>query len=97
MTNYIGHMEVALRNKEMEWLPIETAPKDGTPIQVARWMDIFGGTWVRGWARWESAFFHDKDIGGWIAHGYFEPPGELGLAHPTHWMPLPDPPVEVRG
>ncbi len=77
--------------QKREWMPIESAPKDGTPIQVARWMEVFDGIWVRGWAHWETL----PGVGGaWISHGYFEPPGELGLAHPTHWQPLPDPPSD---
>lgn len=70
------------------WLPIESAPKDGTPIQVARYMGE-PWRWVRGWATWADL----GDIGGgWISRGYFEPPGELGLGNPTHWKPLgPDP------
>ena len=69
-----------------EWQPIETAPKDGTPIIVARHMPSWG--WVRGWATWESVC----GISGWLSRGFFNPPGELGLAHPTHWMPLPEQP-----
>lgn len=74
---------------EKEWQSIETAPKDGTPILVARQHKAFG--WVRGWARWEDV----RGISGWISRGFFPIPGELGLAHPTHWMPLPEPPKEA--
>ena len=71
----------------VEWRPIETAPLDGTPVWVARHIPAWG--WVRGIARWEGA----HGIEGWIARGVYDPPGELGLAHPTHWMPLPEPPA----
>lgn len=37
---------------------------------------------------WESVC----GISGWLSRGFFNPPGELGLGHPTHWMPLPEPP-----
>lgn len=76
-----------------KWQPIETAPHDGRPILLARKMGPPWG-WVRGWGYWAS--LNDKrrrrDLGGWICHGFFDPPGELGLGAPTHWQPLPDPP-----
>lgn len=28
-------------------------------------------------------------VSGWISIGFTDPPGNLGLAHPTHWQPLP--------
>lgn len=71
----------------MNWQPIETAPRDGTPILVARWNDTFG--WVRGWAHWESA---TEFIQGWVSRGFYDPPGELGLAHPEIWQPMPEAP-----
>jgi hypothetical protein len=71
------------------WQPISTAPKDGTKIHVARYVEGYG--WILGISRYEQVGV----IGGWISTGLgiF---GELGLAHPTHWMPLPAPPV-TRG
>jgi len=70
-----------------EWQPIETAPKDGTPVHLARDMgDIWG--WVVGWGHWEEV----HGISGWIARGYYEVPGDLGLGSPDLWMPLPAPP-----
>jgi len=70
----------------MEWRDdIENAPHDGSPVLVA-WHDPYWG-WVLGWAMWISV----KGIDGWIARGFFDPPGELGLAHPTHWQEINPP------
>lgn len=70
-----------------EWQPIETAPKDGSPILT------FSGercgccppkTAGIGHAYW--------DEGGFWSSGRI-PGGKLALKHrPTHWMPLPSPP-----
>lgn len=70
-----------------DWQPIESAWRDGRPIIVARHDPTFG--WVRGWSRWVDV----HGISGWISHGFFEIPGELGLAHPTHWQEIPAPPA----
>lgn len=64
---------------EMEpvgWQPIETAPKDGTQVQV------FCPTYFQGkggitWAVWLN--------GGWLD-------AQVRRCDPTHWMPLPTPP-----
>ena len=73
----------------MEWQPIETAPRDGTTILVSRYNPTWG--WIVGYARWSET----RGIGGWISHGFYDPPGNLGLAHPTHWALLPPPPGEA--
>lgn len=62
-----------------EWHPIETAPKDGTPILVAD-----KGVWMT------AARFMPCDMA-WIEHTA----SGLRLNPPTHWMPLPAPPAEV--
>lgn len=67
-----------------EWLPIESAPRDGTAflaycpgksgyfarqdVQVLNWTGWGGGAW--------------ETLSG----------GKYGLHEPTHWMPLPTPP-----
>lgn len=62
----------------MEWQPIETAPKDGTPVMLwpgaPIWTDeVFPCV---GWM---------TSVGLWIcARGYVSP---------THWKPLPEPPA----
>lgn len=74
-----------------EWQPIETAPKDGTPILAS---GINLGTPDKGRhyviARWEICERPDPDD--WS--GWYEPDGDGG-PYPwlTHWMPLPSPPT----
>lgn len=77
------------------WQPIETAPKDGTVIDL----------WVNGRRRaccyWDAFDYDEPDdeCDGW-RQSYAEcVPGlggfELGENEkPTHWMPLPNPPLE---
>jgi hypothetical protein len=77
----------------MEWQPIETAPKDGTIIDV----------WL-GDCPPEDAFFYCGGKGSLRSanwhwqNGKFRP--YLGLnilttfVEPTHWMPLPEPPKQ---
>lgn len=72
-----------------EWQPIETAPKDGTTVLLYREVVPFK---VVGYGRWEDVL----GISGWISYGFHRGGGDasnLGLAAPTHWMPLPAPPV----
>jgi len=63
-----------------QWQPIETAPKDGTPILIF----TERGQYVADWAEFEIEYWHVHD-------GKFEPRPVRGPA-PTHWIPLPDPP-----
>jgi hypothetical protein len=64
----------------MIWQPIETAPKDGTPILVAiaggeyhsRQVYYEAGKWVVAKTRNGTIIALDKE--------------------PTHWMPTPEPP-----
>ena len=65
-----------------QWLPIDTAPKDGTPVLVCG-PDINGSVymdacaWPKGWTvKWPVAYM-----------GY-------AAGEPTHWMPLPPPPAK---
>jgi hypothetical protein len=64
------------------WQPIETAPRDQTPIKVmlpdgsmkvAMW--VWGGGWAGEWDRRRPNGF-----GGWLAFN--------DTHQPTHWMPL---------
>lgn len=65
----------------MKWMPIETAPKDGTRV-ITNGGDgykhpvVIQSVFDDGW--WPDAWESDLD----------EP------MNPTHWMPLPEPPSE---
>ena len=72
----------------MIWQPIDTAPKDGTVIDVWGHGRRYPG--VR-WTHWIEPEFQNWEIE--------QPYDALGGAHwdlplisPTHWMPLPEPP-----
>jgi hypothetical protein len=65
-----------------EWQPIETAPKDGTFIILARFNEGFaeevsGGDWNQ----------YPK-LGQHGLNGF-----EAWITSPTHWMPIPPPPA----
>jgi hypothetical protein len=65
-----------------DWQPIETAPKDGTRILVFEkiWPEIVV-------AEWDEGTGHHP---GWRVYPNTE---SLDTCDPTHWMPLPEPPV----
>lgn len=72
----------------MEWQPIETAPRDGTFIDVwsrnHRTCDVF-------WSDIENT---------WCIEGYHpeEPTPLARYPAPSHWMPIPEAPKgESRG
>lgn len=60
-----------------EWQPIESAPKDGTEV-------LCGGKV----GRMRVCWFVD---GSWVFHQKYGG-ARIVLLHPTHWMPLPEPP-----
>jgi hypothetical protein len=60
------------------WQPIETAPKDGKPVLAAEEVD--DGHWVIKVLSWGG----DE----WLLW-----PGQVPY-HPSHWIPLPAPPVQ---
>lgn len=63
------------------WKPIETAPKDGTAVLIC----INQGTAFDAW--WDQA---DQ---AWV-DGRLNRYEEQYTYSPTHWMPMPEPPVE---
>lgn len=74
----------------MGWQPIETAPKDGTPI-ILGYIDRRGSVGARS-AFWMGDVYSGrtkKPIGAWVC------PIDRVLVdqQATHWMPLPTPPA----
>jgi hypothetical protein len=70
------------------WLPIETAPQDGTRILAA--IPSIGKTWEM------NVVFFDQRVWEDVKHnlhkGAWVDVNDLSLEEPTHWMPLPEPP-----
>lgn len=72
------------------WRPIQTAPKDGTPVLLyspdAKDPKIFVGMFVK---------FDEEDKGEWF--DYWRDDGCWCIdAESTHWMPLPAPPIRRK-
>lgn len=70
---------------ENSWQPMDSAPRDGTPLLLfARSKRATASVVLVGW-------FGGDDLG-WI-EGCFTPNNPVGIV-PTAWMPLPDPPAQ---
>jgi len=70
----------------MTWEPIETAPKDGR--RILAYGDFRAAYTNMQWEQLaypQSVYFMDSDWRGDEGHEYSF----------THWMPLPDPPVNL--
>lgn len=91
-----------------QWQPIEIAPKDGTRILIhvphgSRHDEFYYGTnsarwddhvecWVVGGELWDDACFLIGSRSDEVVTLYGVEPKEPD-EQPTHWMPLPEPPV----
>ena len=67
----------------MQWQPIETAPKDGTRILLC---SNGGAVWMGHWVCRSGAYL----INGWTRYNQVD----IGW-EPSNWMPLPAPPSET--
>lgn len=66
------------------WQPIETAPKDGTPVLLL-WFDAETGAAPMH----RVGFWHSREQAWCDTHRVLH----NQHSHPTHWMPLPSPPT----
>lgn len=66
-----------------EWQPIETAPRDGSRVLVWSKHYIWNGVYTAYWGR-NGELNPFSWIGGHCRVSHID--------HPTHWMPLPEPP-----
>jgi len=79
---------------EQTWQPIDTAPKDGSTIlavMIYREGGQYGGIhtirWFEGWNGWVCSSVM-------IAFDSKADPSDA--AYPSHWMPLPEPPADIK-
>ncbi len=84
---------LAVSQREREWQPIETAPKDGTEL-------LLGGRQGVDIGSWEADVIAAIESGVEVACG--APEGWYGITRydasgpqPTHWMPLPSSPASL--
>jgi len=62
-------------------MPIETAPRDGTSVDV----------WTKNGERWTDVRFrNDKWVQWWLDD--FGSMGWIRVPNPTHWLAIPSPP-----
>ena len=91
------------RAEEAKWLPIDSAPKDGTQLILAR----FQWLWDTGDAETGSALWRARIFGGegatrkyhrcWVTGGFWSSKWNnwndgiepSGLSNPTHFLPMP--------
>lgn len=81
--NAAAALPAPLTERAQQWQPIDTAPKDGTPIIAffpqAMWEDTLRPSClVIIWETWDNWKIYQASEG-----------GDLGDWVPTHWMPLP--------
>lgn len=74
-----------------EWMPIESAPKDGTFVIV--WPPTWKG--VVSCASWDDDKYAKKPRPYWRRADEYGCVGFSREKPPTHWMPLPEPPKET--
>lgn len=71
----------------MEWMPIETAPKD-KDVWVYGLATPWAGSSPFSWQG--QAGWNEEDASWWTTS--HDDTGEVLIVRPTHWMPLPPPP-----
>ena len=68
------------------WMPVETAPRDGTEIILTDGADVAAGFWDNGDHR-------PRGEGRWLFECDRGNEQTARRWHPTHWQWLPDPPA----
>ncbi len=79
--------DLALSALDHEWMPIETAPKDGTRYLVSNARLTTTNKQIAV-AWFDDGYELEGHEGEWITYGKF-------VVCPTHYMPLPEPPRET--
>lgn len=79
----------------MKWQPIETAPKDSTPVLIYEPPSKHAeeGIYIAEW-RTETYIVRSSHYKYWVVQFTYdgEMGGEMTIDNPTYWMSLPEPP-----
>jgi hypothetical protein len=82
----------------MAWQPIETAPRDGTPILAFNPMfGVYNTAYTNRWTGEPDEIAEGSYRGfpcGFSSNGLGSFPFGQWDCQPSHWMPLPPPPTE---
>ena len=78
--------------KESQWQPIETAPRDGTEIIITNGCDTCTGKYYPSVVQNYAPFFAQSVDGELRNEGFDYKVEPVYFYEPTHWMPLPQPP-----
>ncbi len=102
--NYYIVKDLLAALKAKEWLPIESAPKDGTEIFIWNGNSEFPNRHEVRWRMptdseyWVSGSDYPEEIKGTYGNeeGFFDCFGSKFWKdnYPTHWQPLPTPPKQ---
>jgi Protein of unknown function (DUF551) len=76
----------SIERRRTYWRPIETAPKDGTEVDL--W--CINQSALSSSGRATDCHYH---CGEWLKYGDSAEVGWFAVHNATHWMPLPAPPV----
>jgi hypothetical protein len=80
-----------------DWMPIETAPKDGTRILVVNKDEGADSIEITEWYSLGHDVYRERPDGLYERHHETYAEGWNGNGHrATHWQPLPPPPTEDR-
>ena len=71
------------------WMPIETAPKDGTAVMLGN----SGGAWIGRFMQFAQSGYRFDDPWRSLMLNHYHIPYEHRYKAPTHWMPLPAAPA----
>jgi hypothetical protein len=85
------------RLQGMGWLPMESAPKDGTKVLMTDGRGNFASaSWIDCNSCDSGEPGHEPSFGWYISDWHNDPIHLRGHLYAMHWMPLPNPPEQEK-
>ena len=94
LENYISALdEIERLQSENEWLPMDSAPKDGTFVLLLQDKEVYKAAWLQNY----GVVCRRSDPFEWcIDSSYQDEQGYYSTVNPEKWRPLPQPPEETK-